>query len=105
MLAEILGGLADAVAGVGLRQGEREVGRAVERARRLRLVLEAEGRLGVGDAVVVLELVRERERAARLQFRLLVERDGRRLVRNGVEGPDDVVVAEAGERGGAAVRD
>jgi hypothetical protein len=48
------------------------------------------------DAVIVLELVGELQGPARLAFRLLGERDGRRLVRDGGELPDDVA------RGGAA---
>ena len=53
-------------------------------------VLQREGRLRADDAVVVLELVGELQRAARLRLRILGERDGRRAVRDGGELPGHV---------------
>src|SRR5215831_17664033 len=95
-----LGALSDPVLGARLRQHQREVGRVVERSRRVAVgslaVEQLEHRLRADDAVIVLELVGELQRSARLAFRLLGERDGRRLVRDGGELPGDVA------RGGAA---
>ena len=106
MLGQILGGLSDAVLGARLRQRQREIGRIVERARRLAVGsgagLQPEGRLRADDAVIVLELVVELQGAARLAFRILGERDGRRLVRDGGELPADVARGRAahGRRAG-----
>ncbi len=65
-------------------------------------VEQLEHRLRADDAVIVLELVGELQRAARLAFRLLGERDGRRLVRDGGELPGDVARGRAahGRRAG-----
>src|SRR5262245_23868343 len=94
MLGQILGRLPDAVLGAGLRQHQRVIGRAVERARRVAVgafaVLQPELRLRADDAVVVFQLVGELQRAARLPLRVLGERNGRRLVGNGGELPGDV---------------
>ena len=90
---------ADAGAGARLRQHQREVRRAVTAdaaawpSAACRAGLARERRLRVDHAVVVLDLVGEQQRAARLRLRLLGERDGRRAVRNGVEGPGHVVAA------------
>src|SRR5262245_45966570 len=100
MLGQILGGLPDAVLGAGLRQPQREIGRAVERPRRVAVgafvVLQLEQRLRADDAVVVFELVGQLQRTAGLALRILGERNGRRLVRDGGELPGDVA------RGGTA---
>src|SRR5207247_1220200 len=75
MVGQILGGLPDAALGARLRQYQREVGRLVERTRRLAVGafarLEREGRLRADNAVVVLELVIELQRAARLRLWIL----------------------------------
>ena len=105
MLGQILDGLADAVLGARLRQHQREVGRAVERTRRLggrlRRGLLLEHRLRVDHAVVVLDLVGKLQRAAGLAFRLLGERDDRHAVRDRGEAPHQIVAAAA--HGRAAV--
>src|SRR5579872_3817579 len=44
-----------------------------------------------GDAVIVLEPVRQKQRAARLLLGILGERNGRRPVGNDVERPDQIV--------------
>src|SRR5262249_57164023 len=73
---------------------QREVGRVVERSRRVAVgslaVEQLEHRLRPDDAVIVLELVGEPQRPARLAFRLFGDRDGLRLVRDGGELPGDV---------------
>ena len=65
-------------------------------------LLQLERRLRADNAVIVLELVGKLQRAARLPFRILGERDGRRLVRDGGELPGDVAAADAahGRRAG-----
>src|SRR5262249_40077822 len=89
------------------RQHQREVGRVVERSRGVAVgplaVEELEQCLRADDAVVVLELVGELQCPARLAFRLLGERDGRRLVRDGGELPGDVARGGATNRGSAGV--
>src|SRR5262245_46001642 len=63
MLGQILGALSDPVLGARLRQHQREVGRVVERSRRLAVgalaVEQLEHGLRADDAVIVLELVGE----------------------------------------------
>ena len=98
-----------AVARARLRQHQREVRRAVERARRAsvgrRLLLQREIRLRADHAVIVLDLVGELQRTARLRLRLLGERDRRRAIRNGGERERDVLVEHAAQGRGAAIRD
>ena len=109
MIREILGGLPGAVAGARLRQHQREIRRAVERARHAPvgpgLLLQREIRLRADHAVIVLDLVGELQRAARLRLRLLGERDGRRAIRDGGEREGDVLVEHAAQGRGAAIRD
>ena len=110
ILGQVLAGLADAVAGARLRQRQREIGRVEQRPRR-RLpartlaVLELEGRVRIDNAVVVLELVGELQRAAGLRFRILGERNGRRTVGNRRELPGHVAAAEAAHGGAAGIVD
>ncbi len=109
MLGEVLGGLAHAGLGARLGQPQREVRRIIERTRRLpvgaRARLAPEGGLRTDDAVIVLELVVELQRTARLAFRILGKRDRRRLVRNGSEVPAHVAGAGAAHGCNAAVVD
>ena len=109
MLGQVLGGLADAVPGARLRQHQREIGRREQCARRLAIGADGfeqlEDRLRADDAVIVLDLVGELQRAARLAFRILGERDRRRLVGDGGELPGHVVGAEAAHADGARVVD
>ena len=108
MLGEILDGLAGAVAGARLRQHQREVRRVIERPRRLgvgrRSALQPELRLREGDAVVVLDLVGELQRAARLRLRILGKRDRGRAVGNRRERPGGIV-GDAAQRDGRVFRD
>ena len=110
MVGQILDGLPDAVLGARLRQDQREIGRPVERMRALRalacrnIVLARKSRLRLGHPVIVLEPVGQQQRAAALLLGILGERDGRRLVGNGVERPGQVV-ADAAQRRGAGGRD
>ena len=100
---------ADAAAGARLRQREREIGRAEERTRRLvvlgGVVLEREGRLRLDDAVVVLDLVVEPQRAARLPLRILDQRDRRRAVGDRGESPGEIAAADAAQRRRAVALD
>src|SRR5262249_54231612 len=109
MLGQILGGLPDAVLGARLRQREREIGRVVERTWGLAVgalaALPLEQRLGADNAIVVLDLVGERQRPARLAFRLLGERNGWRLVRDGCEIPAHVARRRPAHGGAAGVVD
>src|SRR4029453_1603363 len=92
-----------------LRQHQREVGRVVERSRRVAVgplaVEQLEQGLRADDAVILLEFVRELQRSSRLAFRLLGERDGRRLVRDGGELPGDVAGGNAANGGPPGVVD
>src|SRR5262245_31111459 len=109
MLGQIFGALSDAVFGARLRQHQREVGRVVERSRRMAVgsvaVEKLEHRLRANDAVVVLELVGELQRPAHLTFRLLGERDGGRLVRDGGELPGNVARGSAANSGRSGIVD
>ncbi len=99
VFAEILDRLAEAVAGARVRQHEGELRRLEQRTRLaligafglhgLRRLGRAHGklRLGTGDAVIVLDLVGQLQRAARLTFRILGERDGRRTIGGRSEPP------------------
>ena len=103
MIGQILDGLADAVPGARLRQHQREIRRPVQRTRRGGLPppassLAREGRLRFGHAVIVFELVGQQQRAAVLLLGILGQRDGRRLVGNGVERPDQIVAGAAQRR-------
>ena len=110
MLGEIVDGLPGARAGARLRQVEAELRRAEQRMRRLArflgvlIVGELEGGLGVDHAVVVVHLVVELERAARLRLGILGERDGRRAIGNGGEAPGQAA-ADALHGGGAVALD
>ena len=104
MLGEIARGLRRAAAGARLRQREREIGRLEQRVRRLvgrGLLLEREAGLGFDHAVVVVHLVVEPQRAARLPFGILDQLDGRRPVGNGGEIPGEIAAADAMHGGGA----
>ncbi len=108
VLGEILSGLRVAGARARLRQRQREIGRLEQRMRRLAggfVRLAREGRLRAGDAVVVLHLVVEAQRAARLPLRLLDQRDGRRLVGDGGEPPGQVGADDAAHRRRAVALD
>src|SRR5581483_6232851 len=59
-------------------------------------------RLGTGDAVIILDLVDELERAARLALRILGERDRRRAVRRRGKGPLRLPRGRADMRGAIA---
>ena len=106
MLGQILSGLRDAGARTRLRQGQRKIRRGVKRAALfstslagflvfLRPILEREGRPRFDDAIVVIHTIIEPQRAARLPLRLLDQRNVRRAVGNGAEGPDRIVAADA----------
>ena len=97
MLGQILGGLpaplrVRACGSTSVKLGASNSGRGgLLRFRLRRLVrsqLALKRRLRVDHAVVVLDLVIEQQRTAKLGFRLLGERDGRRTVRNGIERPN-----------------
>ena len=76
------------------------------RGRRAGLVLlERESRLRADDAVIVLDLVGELQRAARLRLGILGERDRRRAIRDRGERAGHIVVEHAAQRRGAAIRD
>ena len=125
VFAEILHGLADAVAGARIRQHQRKLRRLEQRARLRSLAVlcgffgsflagflaripdrftGAGGELGArfGDAVIVLELVGHLQRAAGLTFRILGQRDGRRTVRRGGEPPLRLAGRRADMRGAVA---
>src|SRR6516164_2180773 len=61
--------------------------------------------LRADDAVVVLELIRELQRPARLAFGLLGERDDGRLIRDGGELPADVARGNAANGGRSGIVD
>ena len=106
MFGEIARGLRRAGAGARLRQREGEFGRIEQRARRLvggGLLLERETGLGLDHAVVVVHLVIEPQRAARLPFGILDQLDGRRPVGNGDEIPGEIAAADAMHGGGPSV--
>ena len=83
ILAEILDGLADAIAGPRIRQHQRKLRRLEQRPRLGRRPSAAsprtgrEMRLRFGDAVIVLDLVGHLQRAAGLTLRILGQRNGR----------------------------
>ncbi len=52
----------------------------------------------LGHAVIVFELVGQQQRAAALLLGILGQRDGRRLVGNGVERPDQILAGAAQRR-------
>ena len=92
MFAQVLRGLADAVLRPRTRQTEDEFDRIVQWRRcllRRAVVRRSQRDLGLrlGYAVIVLELVGERETAMRLSFRILRKRDRRRMVGDGLERP------------------
>ena len=109
ILAEILDGLPDAVAGPRIRQHQRKLrrsrtaaaasGRAFRPARRRRA---DEMRLRFGDAVIVLDLVGHLQRAAGLALRILGQRDGRGTVGNRAELPLRLAGGRADMRGAVA---
>ncbi len=107
ILAEILDGLADAVAGPRIRQHQRELRRLEQRPRRRGIFCGVAGardetRLRFGDAVVVLDLVGHLQRAAGLAFRVLGQRDGRGAVGRGAEFPLRLPGGRADMRGAVA---
>ena len=75
MVGHVLDGLRDAALGARRRQHQREIGRPVQRMRavalRRRHVLAGEGRVRFGGAVVVLDAVGQKHRAAVLLLRVL----------------------------------
>ena len=75
MIGQVLGGLACTVSRAQLRQHQREIGRAVERTRhgpvRTGFFLQRKIRLRRDDTVVVLDLVGELQRSARLRLGIL----------------------------------
>src|SRR4029450_3422737 len=64
-----------------------------------------ENRLRAGDAIIVLKLVGQLQRAARLALRLLGKRDGRRLIGDGGELPGNVARGRAAHGSRAGVVD
>ena len=110
VLAQIVDGLAAAVARARLRQRQPHDGRLEQRMRgggagfRVR-VLEGEIRLRVDHAVIVLQLVVEPQRAARLRLRRLEQRDGRRPIGNGGESPGEIAAADAAQARAAVALD
>ena len=78
-----------------LRQDQREIGRPVQWTRAVvlcrRLVLAGKGRVRLDRSVVVLDPVRQQQRAPVLLLGILGERDRRRLVGDGVERPVQIV--------------
>src|SRR6266446_6715277 len=109
MLGQIFGALSDPAFGARLRQHQREVGRVVERPRRMAVGSLAAGQLEqclrADDAVVVLELVGKLQRPARLAFGFLGECDGGRLIRDGGELPGDVARGRAADGGRSGIVD
>ena len=95
MIRQIFDGLADAAPGARLRQNDREIRRPEQRAGALllarRLVLAREGRVRLGHPVIVFDTVGQKQRAVVLRFGIFGQRNGRRLVGNGVERPDQIV--------------
>ena len=91
VFAEILDGLADAVAGARVRQHQREFRRVEQRPGRgaLRSVAWTSGETGLrfGDAVIVLQFVGHLQRTPRLTLGIFGQRNGRRAVGNGAEFP------------------
>src|ERR1700733_4213138 len=55
------------------------------------IVLARKGRFRLGHAVIVFEAVRQQQRAAVLLLGIFGQRDGRRLVGDGVERPNEFV--------------
>src|SRR2546426_1039596 len=109
MLGQIFGALSDPTFGARLRQHQREVGRVVERPRRMAVgslaAEQLEQCLRADDAVVVLELVGKLQRPARLAFGFLGECDGGRLIRDGGELPGDVARGSAADGGRSGIVD
>ena len=119
VFAEILHGLADAVAGARIRQHQRELRRVEQRPRLGRLLVAVlaapalaaslaavTGKRGArfGDAVIVLDLVGHLQRAAGLALRILCQRNGRRTVGRGGELPLRLAGRRA-DMGGAVAGD
>ncbi len=110
ILAEILHGLADAVAGPRIRQHQRKLRRIEQRPRFGRVPASVRGlararrkmRLRFGDAVIVLDLVGHLQRAAGLTLRILGERNGRGAVGNRGEFPLRLTGGRADMRGAVA---
>ena len=125
VFAEILHGLADAVAGARIRQHQRKLRRLEQRARLCSLAIlrrflasflrrnpfqnpwphrRRGGELGAcfGDAVIVLELVGHLQRTAGLTFRILGQRNRRRTVGCGGEPPLRLAGRRADMRGAVA---
>jgi hypothetical protein len=104
ILAEVLDGLTDAVAGPDIRQHQREL-RWIEQRPRLGSIGRFAGRklrVRFGDAVVVLDLVGQLQRTARLAFRILGERNGRGMVSQRAEAPLRLARRRADVRGAIA---
>ena len=68
------------------------------------IILARKSRLRLGHPVIVLDPVGQQQRTAALLLGILGERDGRRLVGNGVERPGHVV-ADAAQGRGSGGRD
>ena len=98
-LGEIARGLRRAAAGARLRQRERKFRRFEQRTHRRAgrrvVVLEREIGMRFDHAVVVVHLVVEPQRTARLPLRILDQRDGRRAVGDGGERPGEIAAADA----------
>src|SRR5690349_13633258 len=60
-----------------------------------RILLAGKGRTRLGHAVIVLKPVRQEQRAAALLLGVFDQRNGRRLVRYGVERPDQILAGTA----------
>ena len=109
MLGEVARGLRRAAARARLRQRQREIRRAEQRPPRLLvldvIVLEREFGLGFDHAVVVVDLVVEPQRAARLPLRVLDQLDRRRAVGDGGEGPGEIGIGDPMQRGRAVALD
>jgi hypothetical protein len=89
MIREVLGGLRATVAGARLRQHQRKSGAPYSARGALPVgrafCFSAKIRLRADDAVIVLDLVGELQRAARCGSGILGQRDGRRAIRDGGE--------------------
>jgi hypothetical protein len=79
MIGHVLHGLTDAVLRPRLRQDQREIGRPVQWTRAVvlcrRLVLAGKGRVRLDRSVVVLDPVRQQQRAPILLLGILGERE------------------------------
>src|SRR6202022_1111614 len=105
MLGEVLRGLPATSARAGLWQSQGKVGGFVEAAGRLpvRALLTNETKAGLRahDTVVVFNLVGQLHGSAGLSFRILRERNGRRVVGNSRELPA-AITPECAANGGSA---